>query len=184
MSPHQIGLCFALVAGFAAAQGGAALEIRGLVLEPGSVLGVAGAEVTLYEFVRDADNARVAFATATTDLRGAFQFHPLRPGDYYVEVHKQGYVSSYSFNGPTTPLQESTGTLLSLSRDRPSQEVRVSLMRPGELSGRVIDEDGNPAAGVRVEVLIPGGRSCPRAAGPSDRSAGRWSTSRGGRCRR
>ena len=157
MRPYRLGLCFALVAGFAAAQGRAALEIRGLVLEPGSVLGVAGAEVTLYDFVRDADNARVAFATATTDLRGAFQFHPLRLGDYYVEVTKQGYVSSYSFNGQTTPLPESTGTLLSLSRDRPSQDVRLSLMRPGELTGRVIDEDGNPAAGVRVEVLIPGG---------------------------
>jgi Carboxypeptidase regulatory-like domain len=156
MSPHQLGLCFALVAGLAAAQNRAALEIRGLVLEPGSVLGVAGAEVTLYEFVHDADNSRIAFATASTDLRGAFQFHPLRIGDYYVEVKKQGYVSSYSFNGAATSLQQSTGTLLSLSRNRPSQDVRLSLMRPGELTGRVIDEDGNPAAGVTVEVLTPG----------------------------
>jgi 5-hydroxyisourate hydrolase-like protein (transthyretin family) len=156
MSPHQLGLCFALAAGLAAAQGRAALEIRGVVLEPGSVLGVAGAEVTLYEFVREADNARIAFATASTDLNGAFRFHPPRLGDYYVEVKKTGYVSSYSFNGATTPLQESTGTLLSLSRDRPSRDVRLSLMRPGELTGRVIDEDGNPAAGVTVEVLNPG----------------------------
>jgi carboxypeptidase family protein len=156
MRPSLLGVCFALAAALAAAQSRAALEIRGVVLEPGSVLGVAGAEVTLYEFVRDADNTRIAFATASTDLGGAFQFRPLRVGDYYVEVRKPGYVSSYSFNGAATHVQESTGTLLSLSRDRPSQDVRLSLMRPGELTGRVIDEDGNPAAGVRVDVLTPG----------------------------
>jgi protocatechuate 3,4-dioxygenase beta subunit len=156
MRSHRLILVFAVAAGMGFAQSRDALEIRGLVLEPGFNLGVASAEVTLYEFVREPDNSRIVFATALTDLRGAFQFHPVRPGDYYVEVRKQGYFSAYSFNGPTTPLQESTGALLSLSRDRPSQELRLSLMRPGELTGRVIDEDGKAPTGVRVDVLTPG----------------------------
>ena len=107
MSLHRLVLGFALAAGLASAQSHDALEIRGVVLEPGSPLGVAAAEVTLYEFVRDPESSRVVFATALTDLRGAFEVHPVRFGDYYVEVRKPGYSSAYSFNGPT-PLQEST----------------------------------------------------------------------------
>ena len=77
MSPHPLVLCFALAAGVASAQGRDGLEIRGVVLEPGNELAVAGAEVTLYEFVRDADNSRVVFASALTDVQGAFHLRLL-----------------------------------------------------------------------------------------------------------
>ena len=58
---------FALAAGLARTQSNPAIEIRGVVTEVGVSLGLPGAEVTLYEFVRDEDRYRVVFATAVTD---------------------------------------------------------------------------------------------------------------------
>ncbi|HEY2842466.1 MAG TPA: carboxypeptidase-like regulatory domain-containing protein, partial [Bryobacteraceae bacterium] len=147
-------LCLALGAVFAAAQNPAPLEIRGTVIE--SRLGVAGATVTLYEFGAEPENAttRTIFATTSTDPKGEFAFHPARTGEYYVEVTKEGYFAE-SFDGPTADPIDTIGDPVSLDKNHSSQELRFSLVRLGELRGRVIDEDGMPLANLRVG-LLPG----------------------------
>ncbi len=144
MKACQLVLCLALAAGFACGQSTASLEIRGTVVE--GALGIAGVTVTLYEFGHTPAEAttRSVFATTFTDSTGAFVFHPARAGEYYVEVKKEGYFAE-SFDGPTVDPVESTGEPVSIDQDHPLRERKFSLMRLGELRGRVIDEERQPA---------------------------------------
>ena len=82
-----------LAAAFAYAQSPPPFEIRGTVVE--GVLGLAGATITLYQVDNNPTTAapRTIFATTSTDQKGAFQLHPAREGDYYIEVEKEGYVA-------------------------------------------------------------------------------------------
>src|SRR5579872_2547685 len=91
----RLGISLVLSIRFLGAQSSDALEIRGFVIEPGLGLdlGVAGAQVTLFEFGADPPHAseRAVVTTASTDANGAFRFHPAHFGTYYVEVKKEGY---------------------------------------------------------------------------------------------
>jgi len=144
-------LCFAAAAGLACAQSPPPLEIRGIVVE-GS-LGLGGVEVTLYEFGHTPaeSTTRTVFSTTSTDSKGAFIFHPVRTGEYYVEVQKEGYFAE-GFGGPAVAPIDSTGDPVSIHQDHPLQERKFSLMRLGELRGRVIDEGGKPMAKLRVGI--------------------------------
>lgn len=145
-------LCFAAAAGLACAQSTSPLEIRGTVVEKG--LGVGGATVTLYEFSHTSPEAatRSVFVTTSTDPKGEFTFHPARAGEYYVEARKEGYFAE-TFDGPSAEAIDSVGDSVSLDQDHPSQQRRFTLIRLGELRGRVIDEDGKPLSNLRVGLI-------------------------------
>jgi hypothetical protein len=66
-------------------------------------------------------------------------------------VKKDGYRAK-SFGGPTVAPADSTGDIVSLDRNHRSQEFHFSLMRLGELRGRVVDEEGKPLVGVRLQA--------------------------------
>jgi len=146
-------LCLVAAAGLAFAQNPPPLEIRGTVVESG--LGLAGVTVTLYQFGAEPDQAttRTVSAVTSTDPQGAFVLHPSRAGEYYVEVKKEGYFAE-TFDGPAADPMDSVGDPVSLDQDHPSQQRRFTLIRLGELRGRVIDGDGKPLSNLRV-VLIP-----------------------------
>ena len=145
-------LCLAFGAILAFAQNPTPLEIRGTVVESG--LGLAGVAVTLYEFGHTPAEAtsRSIFATTSTDSKGEFAFHPARAGEYYVEAQKEGYFAE-TFDGPTADPIETIGDPVSLDQDHPLQARRFTLIRLGELRGRVIDEDGKPLSNLRVGLI-------------------------------
>lgn len=147
-----------LLAACACAQNSDKLEIRGTVVE--GAAGIGGVTVTLYEFghIPPLATTRTVFATTSTDSQGAFTFHPERPGEYYVEVRKEGYFAE-SFDGPTVDPVETTGEPISIDQDHPVRERRLSLMRLGEIRGRVLDEDGHP---MRVAVVAQTSSSSPQ----------------------
>jgi len=151
MTVPQLALYLALGSGSVYAQNTPPLEIRGTVVE-GS-LGVAGATVTLYEFGQEPALAttRSVFATTSTDANGQFTLHPARAGEYYVEVKKDGYFAE-SFDGPTVDPVDSTGDPVSIDQEHPLRERKFSLMRLGELRGRIVDEDGAPLANLRIGI--------------------------------
>jgi hypothetical protein len=140
-----------LAAALASAQSTAQLEIRGTVVE--EALGIGGVTVTLYEFGHTPAEAttRTVFAVTFTDATGKFTLHPTRTGEYYVEVKKEGYFAE-SYDGPTVDPVDSTGDPVSIDADHPLQERKFSLMRLGELHGRIVDEDGAPLANLRVGI--------------------------------
>ncbi len=166
-----------LGAWLARGQGQDAFEIRGVVSELGSETGVADAQVTLYQFAKDSE--RTVFATAITDAQGEFLFHPTHEGSFYVEAKKGQYVAM-SGAEPGTPASggvppkpaEEAGSLVTVSKARPREVVRVDLMRLAELSGTVVDENGRAVANVLVEALRPGsgGRSFAQRARGQSRS--------------
>lgn len=145
------------ITGFVFGQDQPAIEIHGVVTEIGLNAGLAGAEVNLFEFAGP-QREKTLFATAATGAHGEFDFHPLRFGNYWVEVKKQAYFASVSIDGPQsrTPPAAETGTLVTVSAAHPSQEVRLALMRPGELSGIVLDESDKPLPHVVVDISMDG----------------------------
>lgn len=149
MTVGHIAVCLALAAGFVCGQSDNKPEIRGAVTDPSLDIGVAGAEITLFEFLLDAEKTvvRTQIATTSTDTRGEFRFPLQHVGEYFVEVKKEGYsVPVFGPGGPPT----NTGTRADVTLEHPSQDVRFLLTRLGEITGGVIDEDGNPIAGLRI----------------------------------
>ena len=145
-------LCFAFTAGLVCAQSAAQLEIRGTVVE--GALGIGGVTVTLYDHTPAEATTPSVVATTFTDAKGQFTIHPVRSGEYYVEVKKEGYFAE-GFNGPTADPPDSTGEPVSIDADHPVRERKYSLVRLGEVRGRFLDEDGNPLAKLNVVIQTP-----------------------------
>jgi hypothetical protein len=149
-----------LAAGAACAQTDPVIEIHGVVTEIGLGLGLEGAQLTIYEFVGP-DRERKVYSTLVTDPHGEFRFHPERYGDYWIEVRKEAYFATIPIEGVSglvsskAPSAE-TGTLVTVSAAHPSQEVRFAFMRPGELTGTVIDENDKAVPSILVEVTMAG----------------------------
>jgi protocatechuate 3,4-dioxygenase beta subunit len=77
----------------------------------------------------------------TSDAGGRFEFSPSQLGYYAVEVRKEGYSGGNSS-------QE-----IALTSSAPKSDVRLSLVRPGRIAGRVVDEEtGKPVAGLRLRA--------------------------------
>ena len=98
--------------------------------------------------VRALDRHSYVF-TASTDSSGSYRLEGLADGDYHAEISKDGFADA---RAPAQTLENVFGGgFVHASGDVP---VRLDAqMNPwGALRGRVVDEDGKPAAGVRVEI--------------------------------
>jgi hypothetical protein len=143
-----LGFCF-WAADRVCAQATDSLTISGTVLEIGSdgkaSLPVPGAEVSLIEFLRadDGSTARSPVATAYSDSQGTYQFQPLHAGSYYVEVKKEGY----RYSAP-----QFCGIAVKLDQSHTAQRAAFTLIRPGSITGRVVDAGGEPVPDVKAVV--------------------------------
>jgi hypothetical protein len=118
-------------------------SIEGRVTNSVTGEGVAGAKV------RVLDRHSSVFETVT-DSGGLYRLTGLTDGDYRAEFWKDGYSDKTDM---TSPLQQIMlgGGYLHASGDVPARQD--ALLRPwGGLRGRVVDEDGKPAAKVRVRI--------------------------------
>lgn len=102
--------------------------------------------------------------TAVTDLRGEFEFQGLPPGTYRLTAARTGYLTlQYGQRRP-----RELGRPIHIEAGRTLEGVQVAMYRGGVLAGRVADEQGDAAPGVRVEALEPrylNGRPVPVPAG-------------------
>jgi hypothetical protein len=114
-------------------------EIRGIVTEADSTTPIPGVEITLTEFVRNAENflERKAVATTITDAAGAFLLKPGHKGTFAVAANKNGY-------------SDSSGRTLLLDANTPAQSIRMTLVRPTTLTGRLVDPEDKPVPKQRV----------------------------------
>src|SRR5262245_35841171 len=113
--------------------------------------------VTTADTGRPVKRARV-FVTAVelpggrgvlTDDAGLFDLADLPAGRYTLTVSKSGFISlSY---GQRRPLQ--AGTPLQLGDGEQMKGVEFRLPRGGVISGRIMDEDGEPVPGAMVRVM-------------------------------
>jgi hypothetical protein len=106
--------------------------------------------VSLIEFVHVGPNVTRSpvVATAYTDPRGSYQFHPDHFADYYIEVKKEGYGQS--------------GRAVTLDQAHSTVKSAFTLRRRGStVTGRVVDGDGQPVPDLKVVVqgaglVLPG----------------------------
>lgn len=90
--------------------------------------------------------------TATTGADGGFTFDGLPEGRYRVIAERTGYLRlAY---GQTRPFEQ--GRPLLLQSGRTLDRLEFTLPRAGAIHGRVVDETGDPMAGVQMYALAPG----------------------------
>ena len=84
-----------------------------------------------------------------TDSEGRFTVKEIRPGRYDLRVERNGYLSkSYGEDD-----QGNSFTILTLKPAQHMTDLIFRLQRCAVISGRISDEDGEPAEGVTVELL-------------------------------
>jgi protocatechuate 3,4-dioxygenase beta subunit len=90
-----------------------------------------------------------AWATARTDGSGKFAFEGLPAGKYDLRATKQGLGSAvYGANSA-----RELGDVISLGDGEARGDIKLRFLRLGLISGRVVDPDGDPVAGVNVTLM-------------------------------
>jgi hypothetical protein len=87
--------------------------------------------------------------TALTDNQGRYEFKELPAGRFNLSVSKSGYVTmQYGQNRPFEP-----GKPIDLVDTQVMEKLDVALPRGGVLTGRVVDEAGEPTADADVMAM-------------------------------
>src|SRR5438105_3048917 len=82
--------------------------------------------------------------TAVSDAAGHFKIEGIDPGSYNVMASRTGYVTQmYGAKAPNRP-----GALVTLTAGQSMKDVTFKLTPHGVITGRVMDEDGDPVANV------------------------------------
>ena len=87
--------------------------------------------------------------SGTTDAAGHFSIPDVEPGKYRLSAERVGYVSQqYGAKGPSQ-----AGTVLSLEKSQKLKDASFKLTPQGIVTGRVLDEDGDPVINVSLQLL-------------------------------
>src|SRR6185312_8580622 len=91
----------------------------------------------------------IGWKAALTDQDGRYEFRDLPAGRFNLSVTKSGFVSmQYGQKRPFEP-----GRPIELAEAQLLEKADVSLPRGSVLSGRVLDEFGEPVADASVEAM-------------------------------
>jgi protocatechuate 3,4-dioxygenase beta subunit len=127
---------------------------RATPAQPAGTAAVAGRVVTA-DTGQPIKRARVVVAgggragrSTTTDDQGRFQVAELAAGSYTVAASKAGFVDGAY--GQRRPLQP--GTPIDVGDGQQISNADVRLVRGGVITGRILDEDGEPLARALVTV--------------------------------
>jgi len=121
-------------------------------------------QVTLINTAASNTNDQGAFrgfggiSSARTEVDGTFLASGVAPGDYYVTAWAPGYVPERSILQAGVNAGSDPAALLAqipvvhVAADATSS-VTVTMQRGGTISGRILWEDGSPAAGLTVQAM-------------------------------
>ncbi|MBI3668020.1 MAG: carboxypeptidase regulatory-like domain-containing protein [Acidobacteria bacterium] len=122
------------------------ITIEGTVVRAGSGDPLRKAQVVLQK-AEGVEPARPL--GAVTDDDGRFLITVTDPGRYILSASRNGYVhQQYGQRGPRRP-----GTTLTLGRGQRLRDIVFRLVPTAVISGRVVDEDGEPLPAVQVQAL-------------------------------
>jgi protocatechuate 3,4-dioxygenase beta subunit len=137
----SINLCVVGAAPVGPGQAGGA-SVTGVVVGSASGEPIADATVTLYAPTLP-DNR----ISTQTDDKGAFAFPNLVAGRYHIGASKQGFLAALAGE----PRYRAGGRAFTL-RAGEQHDVRLRLPRLGVITGRIVDERGNPVVGASVQA--------------------------------
>lgn len=106
--------------------------------------GIAGATVRLAPVGRHGGPG--AGKTATSRNDGTFTLDGVEPGGYFVIATQSNFTPAPSSGQPRAYIQVAPAQTVS--------NVALQLSPMGRISGRVVDDEGNPVAGARVEAFV------------------------------
>jgi hypothetical protein len=95
---------------------------------------------------------RAPGASAITDASGRFALAGLPPGHYNITAERSGYITANY--GALRPGR--AGMPLALEAGKDVQDLILPMAPFGVIAGRVLDEEGEPAVGIPVQVLTIG----------------------------
>ena len=142
-----VGLLLALSMDQAAAPA-ATGRISGRVTAEGTNAPIAGARVMVFPMMRRGTPPTGPMAVppqGLTDQDGRFVFNGLAPGEYRVDVQKTGFASSID---PTTPPRTYT-----VAAGQALDNIGIVLQKGAVISGKVLDQKGEPVTDVQVMAL-------------------------------
>jgi hypothetical protein len=94
-------------------------------------------------------SADIGTKTAFTDAQGRYEFKDLPAGRFNVTVSKSGFVTmQYGQNRPFEP-----GRPIELADGQVMEKADVALPRGGAVSGRILDEFGEPVSDAMVTAM-------------------------------
>lgn len=118
-------------------------SIEGIVVDLAS--GAPVPKVTLDLQMADNANARYPGITAAD---GKFVFRGVAPGRYSLTAMRTGYVrSQYGQRGPN-----STASILTIAAGQRLGDLRVTIVKTGAISGRLVDTEGEPVSEAQVHA--------------------------------
>ncbi|HYL10028.1 MAG TPA: carboxypeptidase-like regulatory domain-containing protein [Candidatus Acidoferrales bacterium] len=89
---------------------------------------------------------------AFTDVAGKFELKNVEPGRYTLNVSRNGFVTQeYGQKTPSDP-----GALLSLGPGQSMKDLLFRMLPSAVITGRVLDEDGEPLPNVQMSALRSG----------------------------
>ncbi len=89
------------------------------------------------------------FASSNDD--GTYRLTDLRPGRYVVSAYAEGFFEQY-YDGVSNPRN---ATVISVADGEEVTNIDFPMHRGGTISGRVVDGEGEPLAGVGIQVYTP-----------------------------
>lgn len=99
----------------------------------------------------DAGSASTAI-TASTDSEGKFVFSSLEPGRYNLWAEKAGYLRQ-SYGSKQASVYMSAGTPLALTSGQHLKDISFELTPQAVISGKVLDDEGDPVGRALVQIL-------------------------------
>ena len=96
-------------------------------------------------------DGRPSSGTSSTDAQGKFEIKEVAAGRYTISASKAGFVTMQF--GQRRADQMGGGTVLAVLDGQLVEKIGFSLPRGGVVTGRIIDEFGEPIAGVQVSAV-------------------------------
>ncbi len=115
----------------------------GMVAGMGAVLGL-DADTPIPEMPKSKEPKKTF--TATSDASGKFRIENVDPGEYYFKIKHTGFVEQ---TYKPTGVHASEG-MLHLTSGQELHDIEFRLVPQGALSGKVVDEDGDPVGDAMV----------------------------------
>src|SRR5437899_6271843 len=86
---------------------------------------------------------------ASTDATGTFSLTGAEPGTYRLFAERNGFVrQEYCARGP-----DKAGTLLTIGKGQQVTGLALRLLPQAVVTGRILDDDGEPVRGVNVQAM-------------------------------